>query len=420
MSARGVASPWRALRHRNYKLFFVGQSISVIGTWMTRVATSWLVYRLTGSALLLGAVGFVSQIIPFLLQPVAGVWVERLDRRRLLVWTQVVAGLQSLALATLTLTHVITLWEIVALNALQGLINAFDAPGRHAFLVQMVEDRHDLGNGIALNSSMVNGARLIGPALAGVVIGAVGEGWCFLIDGVSYLAVILSLLLMRMRPLDPPRARGTVLDEMREGWDYVRSFHPIRTILVVFSLACLMGYSYTVLLPLFAGHELNGGPHTLGWLTSASGAGALLGALSLAMRRSADGLPRMVAIAVAVLGVALVLFGGSHTLWWSLVLMLFAGFGMMHCASATNTIIQSLAPEDKRARVVSYWAMAVFGSAPLGSLLAGVLAHRIGAPRTLMVTGASCIATALWFSFELPRIERETRPFYQRFEEETP
>jgi MFS family permease len=409
----GVAHAWRALRHRNFKLFFMGQGISVIGTWMTRMATSWLVYRLTGSALLLGLVAFASQIIPFVLQPIAGVWVERLDRRKLLVCTQVFAGLQSLALAALTLAHVITLWEIIALGALQGLINAFDAPGRHAFLVQMVDDRNDLGNAIALNSSMVNGARLVGPALAGLVIAAVGEGWCFLIDGVSYLAVIASLLLMRIRPLGIARDRASMLEQMREGWDYVRGFHPIRTILLVFSLACLMGYPYSVLLPLFAGDVLHGGPHTLGWLSGASGAGALISALSLAVRRSVDGLSRMVAIAVAMLGVALVLFGLSHTLWLSLVLMVFAGFGIMQCASASNTIIQALAPEDKRARVVSYWAMAFFGSAPFGSLLAGLLAHRIGAPHTVIVTGVFCIAGAIWFSFELPRFENESRPIYR-------
>lgn len=416
-----IAHPWRALRHRNFKLFFIGQSVSVIGTWMTRMATSWLVYRLTDSALILGAVSFASQIIPFLLQPVAGVWVERLDRRKLLVWTQVFAGLQSLALAALTLLHLITLWEIFALSALQGLINAFDAPGRHAFLVQMVDDRDDLGNAIALNSSMVNGARLLGPALAGLLIGAVGEGWCFLIDGVSYSAVILSLLFMHIRPLGLARQPRSMLEQMREGWDYVRNHHPIRTILLVFSFACVMGYPYSVLLPLFAGNELHGGPHTLGWLSGASGAGALISAFTLAVRRSAHGLPRMLAIAIAVLGAALILFGLSHTLWLSLLLMLFAGFGIMQCASGSNTIIQSLAPDDKRARVVSYWAMAFFGSSPIGSLLAGFLAHRIGAPHTVIVTGALCIAGAIWFSFELPRIESETKQIYQsRAQTETP
>jgi MFS family permease len=400
---------WRALRHRNYQLFFAGQSVSLIGTWMTRMATGWLIYRLSESTLLLGAAGFASQIVPFVLQPVAGVWVERVDRRKLLVWTQVAAAIQSIALAGLTLARVITMWEIIALGALQGLINAFDAPGRHAFLVQMVEDRNDLGNAIALNSSMVNGARIVGPAIAGLVIAATGEGWCFLIDGISYVAVIASLLAMRITPRGSGRQHRSMLEEMREGWDYVRGFRPIRTVLMLFSISCLMGYPYSVLLPVFAGETLRGGPHTLGWLTGASGAGALVSAISLALRRSPDGLLRALAIAVGLLGVSLVLFGLSHTLWWSLCLMVVAGFGLMRCGSASITVIQTLAPEDKRGRVVSYWAMAFFGSAPFGSLIAGVLAHRIGAPTTVIVTGALCIVGALWFSTELPKVEAEIR-----------
>jgi MFS family permease len=244
---------WRALRHRNFKLFFAGQTISLIGTWMTRLATSWLVYRMTHSALLLGVVSFAGQIVSFLLGPFAGVWVERLNRRKLLIWAQAAAAIQSLALAALTLAHVITLWEIIVLMALQGLINAFDMPGRQSFLVQMVEDRNDLSNAIAINSSMANGARLIGPAIAGILIAAVGEGWCFLIDGLSYFAVIASLLLMRIKPLNIRRNATSMLEQIREGWDYVRLFRPIRTILLLFALLSLMGWPYSVLLPVFAG-----------------------------------------------------------------------------------------------------------------------------------------------------------------------
>jgi MFS family permease len=284
--ARGPLShAWRALRHRNFKLFFFGQSISLLGTWMTRLATSWLVYRLTHSALLLGLVGFSGQILTFALGPFAGVWIERLNRRKLLVWTQAAAAVQSLAMAALTLAHIITIREIIALSALQGVINAFDLPGRQSFLVQMVDDRADLSNAIAINSSMANGARLIGPALAGLVIAAVGEGWCFLIDGVSYFAVIASLLLMRIKPLVVQRAATSMFEQMREGWDYVRTFRPVRTILLGFALLSLMGWPYAVLLPIFAGQVLHGGPHTLGWLTGASGIGALASALSLAFRR---------------------------------------------------------------------------------------------------------------------------------------
>ena len=409
-----ISHAWRALRHRNFKLFFFGQSISVIGTWMTRLATTWLVYRMTHSALLLGIVSFAGQIVSFLLGPFAGVWVERLNRQKLLVWTQAGGAVQSLALAALTLAHVINLWEIIALTAMQGAINAFDMPGRQSFLVQMVEDRDDLSNAIAINSSMANGARLIGPAIAGLVIGAVGEGWCFLIDGVSYFAVIASLLLMRIKPLNIRRSAGSMLEQMREGWDYVRTFRPIRTILLLFSLISLMGYSYSVLMPLFAGQVLHGGAATLGWLMGASGIGALASAVSLAVRRTVVGLTRMLQVASAMLGSALILFGLSHTLWLSLLLMVFVGFGLLQTASVSNTIIQSLVPDDKRARAMSYYTMAFFGASPFGSLLAGMLAHRIGAPHTVMVTGGCCIAGSLWFTFELPKVRKVMRPIYQQ------
>jgi MFS family permease len=408
-----MSHAWRALRHRNFKLFFFGQGISVIGTWMTRLATTWLVYRLTHSALLLGIVTFAGQIVAFALGPFAGVWVERLSRRKLLVWTQTAACLQSLALAALTLAHVINLWEIIALAALQGLINAFDMPGRQSFLVQMVDDQNDLSNAIAINSSMVNGGRLIGPAMAGLVIAAVGEGWCFLIDGISYLAVIASLVMMHIVSPINRRDATSMLEQMREGWNYVRTFWPIRTILLLFALISLMGYPYMVLLPIFAAQVLHGGPATLGWLTGASGIGALVSALSLAVRKSIVGLTRMLQIAAAMLGCALMLFGLSHTLWLSLALMVLAGFGLIQVASVSNTIIQSLVPEDKRARVMSYYTMAFFGAAPFGSLLAGALAHWIGAPHTVILTGAFCVAGSLWFTLELPKVKAVMRPIYQ-------
>lgn len=408
-----LSHAWRALRHRNFRLFFAGQGTSVIGTWMTRLATSWLVYRMTHSALLLGVVSFSGQIVAFLLGPFAGVWVERLNRRKLLVWTQSLAALQSLALAALTLSHRITLWEIIVLSAVQGLINAFDMPGRQSFLVQMVEDRADLSNAIAINSSMVNGARLVGPALAGLVIAAVGEGWCFLIDGISYLAVIASLLMMRLPRDETHRRVRSMIEQMHEGWQYVRNFLPIRTILLLFALMSLMGWPYMVLLPVFAGQVLHGGAHTLGWLTGASGLGALCSGLSLMVRKTVIGLTRMLQIAAATTGVALILFGLSHTLWISLVLMLFAGFGMMQAAAVSNTVIQSLVSEDKRARVMSYYTMAFFGGAPFGSLLAGVLAHHVGAPLTVMITGGCCVAGALWFSLRVRAVNRDMEPIYR-------
>jgi MFS family permease len=408
-----ISYAWRALRHRNFKLFFVGQSISVIGTWMTRLATSYLAYRLTGSVLLLGIVSFSGQIAAFILGPFAGVWVERLPRQRLLIWTQALAGIQSLALAALALSGLINLWEIIALSAFQGLINAFDMPGRQSFLVQMVEDREDLSNAIAINSSMANGARLIGPAIAGLVIAASSPGWCFLIDGISYLAVIASLLMMRVRATPRLSDGRSMVAQIREGWDYVRKFRPIRVILMLFALISLMGYPYMVLLPAFTSQVFHGNAATLGWLTAASGFGALTSALSLAVRKTVVGLTRMLQVASAMLGIALILFGFSHVLWISMLLMVFVGFGLMQVASVSNTVIQSLVPEDKRARVMSYYTMAFFGATPFGSLLAGFLAHWVGVSYTVMFTGACCILGAVWFTFELPKLNKIMYPTYK-------
>ena len=409
---RDFSHAWRALRHRNFRLFFGGQSISLIGTWMTRIATAWLVYRLTKSALLLGTVSFVGQIPSFLLAPLAGVLVDRLDRRRVLIWTQALAMLQSLALAALTLTHRITIHEILILSAFQGVINAFDMPGRQAFMVEMVGDRNDLSNAIAINSSMVNLARLIGPSLAGIVIAATNEGWCFLIDGISYIAVIVSLVLMQVRGGAITRSAASMAEQLREGWAYVSSFVPVRSILLLFALVSLMGVPYVVLMPIFAAQVLHGGAHTLGFLMGAAGVGALISALSLVLRKSVRGLLKMLPIAAASFGSGLILFGFSHTLWLSLVLMVVVGFGMMQGLTASNTIIQTLVPEDMRGRVMSYYTAAFVGMAPFGSLLAGSLAHWIGAPRSVMLTGSCCILGAAWFVSRLKNIRKHMRPIY--------
>jgi MFS family permease len=413
-SSSGLSHVWRALRHRNFRLFFSGQSISLIGTWMTRVATGWLVYRLTHSALLLGLVGFAGQIPTFLLAPFAGVWVDRLNRRNVLLWTQALATLQSLLLAGLTLSKRITIGEILALSAFQGLINAFDMPGRQAFMVQMVEDRQDLGNAIALNSSMVNMARLAGPALAGPVIAAFGEGYCFLIDGLSYFAVIASLALMRLKPL-PGRAAVTssMAAQLKEGWAYVSGFAPVRTILLLFALVSLMGIPYVVLMPIFAVQVLHGGPHTLGWLMGASGVGAMISAFSLAVRKTVLGLGRMIPIAAISFGAGLILFGLSRVMWFSMLMMLLTGFGMMQGMAASNTIIQTVVPEDRRGRVMSYYTLAFVGMAPFGSLLGGGLAHKLGAPHTLVVTGTVVVLGGLWFATRLNTMREEIRPIYQ-------
>ncbi|MGC2164355.1 MAG: MFS transporter [Silvibacterium sp.] len=409
---RDYSHAWRALRHRNFRLFFGGQSVSLIGTWMTRIATAWLVYRLTHSALLLGTVSFVGQIPTFVLAPFAGVLVDRLNRRMVLIWTQTLAMLQSLALAALTLTHRITIHEILILSAFQGVINSFDMPGRQAFMVQMVEDRADLSNAIAINSSMVNLARLLGPSLAGIIIAATNEGWCFLIDGVSYIAVILSLVLMRVHIAAIKRATTSMAEQLREGWAYVSTFVPIRSILLLFALVSFMGMPYVVLMPIFAAKVLHGGPHTLGFLMGAAGVGALVSALSLVVRKSVRGLLKMLPISAASFGAGLFLFGLSHVFWLSMALMVVVGFGMMQGLTASNTIIQTLVPEDKRGRVMSYYTAAFVGMAPFGSLLAGALAHWVGAPRTVMVTGTCCIAGAAVFATRLKTIRGHMRPIY--------
>ena len=408
----GVSHTWRALRHRNFRLFFGGQTISLIGTWMTRVATAWLVYRLTGSALLLGTVSFMGQIPTFLLAPFAGVWVDRLNRRRVLVWTQTLSMVQSLLLAALTLTHTITIPLILALSAMQGFINAFDMPGRQAFMVQMVEDRQDLGNAIAINSSMVNMARLVGPSLAGLLIAATSEGWCFLADGVSYLAVIASLLMMRLHAPVVKRETASTLHEMKEGWSYVSGFLPVRTILMLFAVVSLMGMPFVVLMPVFAARVLHGGPHTLGFLMGAVGVGALVSALSLAARKSVRGLVKMIPLAAAVFGFGLIGFGLSRSFWLSMATVLVAGMGMMQGMAASNTIIQTLVSEDKRGRVMSYYTMAFVGMAPFGSLLAGTMANAIGAPWTVILNGTVGVLGAAWFATQLPKVRREMRPVY--------
>jgi MFS family permease len=404
----------RALRARNYRLFFTGQTLSLIGTWMTRVATSWLVYRLTNSALLLGLAGFAGQVPAFFLGPLAGVWVDRWDRHRTLVWTQILSMLQSFALAGLALAHIITVWEIILLALAQGLINAFDMPTRQAFVIQMVERREDLGNAIALNSSMVNATRLIGPALAGVLIAAVGEGYCFLTDGVSYIAVIVSLLLMRIQVQQARSRARRVMAELHEGWRYVASSVPIRSILMLLALSSLVGMPYTVLMPIFASKILHGDAHTLGFLMAATGVGALASAMLLAVRKSVLGLGRMIGISAAIFGASLIAFSFSRIFWLSMLLLPFTGFGLMQQMAASNTILQTIVDDEKRGRVMAYYAMAFQGMAPFGSLLGGAVAGRIGAPATLVIGGAVCLAGSVWFTRLLPTIRDFIRPIYRQ------
>lgn len=404
----------RALRHRNYRLYFGGQAVSLIGSWMTRVATSWLVYRLTGSALLLGLVSFVGQVPTFLLAPVGGVLVDRWNRHRVLVLTQWLSMAQSFLLAGLAISGRITVWQVLVLSLFQGLVNALDIPARQAFAVDMVEDERDLPNAIALNSSIFNGARLLGPPIAGGLIAAGGEGLCFLVDGVSYLAVIAALRAMRVRTRRTAAAPVALRRQLREGFAYAVRFAPIRTILLLVAGISLLGMPYAVLMPVVARDILHGGAHTLGFLMGAAGLGALAGGLYLASRKSVVGLGRVIALATGCFGVGLIAFGSSRALWLSLAIMSAVGFGMLVQMAASNTILQTIVDEDKRGRVMSFYAMAFMGMAPFGSLLGGVLASWIGVPRTLLLSGSACVAAAAAFACQLPQLNRAIRPIYVR------
>ena len=403
----------RALRSRNYRLFFTGQSVSLIGTWMTRLATSWIVYQLTDSAFLLGLTSFAGQIPAFFVAPIAGVWLDRWNRHRVLVITQVLAMIQSLILAALAFTGSINLWWVIGLTLCQGLINAFDMPARQAFVIEMIEERADLGNAIALNSSMVNGAKLVGPAVAGVVIAAAGAGFCFLIDGISYIAVIWSLLAMKVPPARPQAAHKSALQELADGWKYVAQSPAIRSILLLLALVSVLGMPYTVLMPVVAVDILHGGAHTLGFLVGMSGVGALTSAIILALRRSVIGLGRRIAASVVLFGGGLVVLGVSRSLWLSLLLMAITGFGMMQQMAASNTILQTIAADDKRGRVMSFYTLAILGMNPIGSLRAGAVAARIGVPATMIWAGVICLAGAAWFYWKLPEIRRVIRPIYR-------
>ena len=405
----------RALAYRNYRLFFGGQVVSLIGTWITTTATNWLVYRLTGSAFLLGVVGFAGQFPAFVLGPFAGIFVDRWDRHRLLVATQTISMLQSFALAALVLSGRITLEWIVALSIVQGLVNAFDMPARQAFLLTMIDNKGDLGNAIALNSSMVNLARLIGPSIAGIVIAATSEGWCFLIDGFSYVAVLVALLRMRIAGRAvAPIARRSAVQQFTEGFAYAFGFRPIRSIILLLAVVSLAGVPYSVMMPVFASTVFHGGPYTLGILMTSSGCGALLGALWLAQRRSVIGLGGVIPLASALFGTGLIAFSFSRVLWLAIPCLVVAGFGFMVQMASSNTVIQTIVDDEKRGRVMSFYMMAFLGTAPFGSLIAGWLSSRIGAAHTLLAGGACCILGALWFASALPAIRAAVRPIYVR------
>ncbi len=391
----------RAFRHRNYRLFFTGQSISLIGTWMQRVAMNWLVYRLTGSAFLLGVVNFTGQVPTLLFAPFAGVIADNYDRHRLLTATQVLAMVQAAIIAALVLTNVIVVWHLVLLSVFLGIVNAFDTPIRQSLIIDMIDKREDLGNAIALNSSMVNGARLIGPSIAGILIATVGEGMCFLLNAVSYVAVIAALMAMTIVPKYTPRRHLHIWQAWREGMTYALGSLPIRSVLLLLSVVSFMGMPYATLMPIFAQEILHGGAQTLGFLMAAAGIGALTGAVFLASRNAVIGLETVLVVAAAIFGMGLIAFSLSRVLWASLALMVVSGFGMMVHMAAGNTLVQMLVEDDKRGRVMSLHSMALRGMVPLGSFFAGSLASYVGAPTTLILGGSCCVLGSLVFTSRL-------------------
>lgn len=407
-----IKNIFRALKYRNYRLFFFGQSISLTGTWLQGVASGWLVYRLTNSALLLGIVAFASQVPAFLTSSFAGVIVDRMDKRKILIVTQTLSMLQAFILAFLVLSGIIQVWEIIVLSVCLGLINAFDMPARQAFVIRMVENREDLSNAIALNSSMVNGARLVGPAIAGIIIAATGEGMCFLINALSFIAVIISFFSMKMAAEKIEKSSKPLLREFKEGLAYAYGSLPIRNLLILLGLVSLFGMPYAVLMPVFARDILRGGPQTLGFLMSGAGTGALIGAFYLASRKNVRGLWSLLTVSTAIFGIGLCLFAFSKIFWLSLLLMPVIGFGMMVQIAASNTLLQTIVDDDKRGRVMSLYAMAFMGMAPFGSLFAGSLAHVVTAPGTILISGLACIAGAFVFSRQLPLIREKVRPLY--------
>jgi MFS family permease len=403
-----AAGAFRALRHRNFKLFFGGQIISLVGTWMQTVAQAWLVYRMTGSSVLLGVLGFVGQIPIFLLSPLAGLAADRWPRRRVVIATQTASMLLAFILAALTMTGRIRVWEIIILATMLGIVNAFDVPARQSFLIEMV-GREDLLNAIALNSSMFNGARVAGPAIAAAVVAMVGEGWCFLLNGVSYFAVIAGLFLMRIEKAYAVHDGATPIEKLREGLRFVRHTKPIRALLDLVAIVSFMALSYTVLMPIFADRILHGGVNAYGTLMGAVGVGAMFGALALAMRQQLRGLGNIVAYSATGLGISLVLFSASHWYWLSFAILVISGFTMMMQFTATNTLIQAMVPDQLRGRVMSIYSMMFLGMSPLGSLLAGALADHIGAPVTVAIGGlASCLG-GLAFARKWPSMRGPAR-----------
>ena len=402
---------FHTLKYRNFRIFFFGQGISLIGTWMQHIAMSWLVYKMTNSVFMLGVVGFASQIPAFILSPFTGVLADRHNRHKILLLTQLLAMLQAFILAFLTLTGNIAVWHIIAMGVFLGCVNALDIPARHSFILQMIEEKENLGNAIALNSMMFNLARLIGPSVAGVLIAIAGEGVCFLINAISYLAVIASLLAMdkEIKIRKDKKVSYDIFKDLKEGFDYAFGLPPIRAILLLLGIISLMGMSYAVLMPVFAKDVLGGGPYTLGYLMAAIGLGALTGTAYLALRKKPLTIGNLLPASAGIFGLSIIAFSFSHNIWASLPLLFVSGFGIMVQMASSNTILQTIVDDDKRGRVMSFYTMAFMGMAPLGSLLAGGMATRLGVSNTLIISGACSIIASVIFVFKAPFLKKAAR-----------
>lgn len=408
-----VAFALRALRYRNFRLFITGQSVSLIGNWMQQVAMGWLVYRLTNSAFLLGLVAFGAQGPSFILAPIAGVLADRLNRRMMIIAAQAVMMIQASVLTVLVLTDAVEFWHVLLLSSVFGCASAFDIPARQSFLLEMIDSREDLPNAIALNSSIFNAARLVGPAVAGFMIAQFGEGVAFLCNSLSYIAVLVALFAIRVTPRPRPGVTAKILANLHEGFSYAFNFRPVRAVLLLVAVIALFGVPFSVLMPVIAVDTLEGDARTLGFLMSATGFGALAGALFLAARESVRGLSRVVVTASTLFGLSLIGLAFSHWLWLSCALLVLVGFGMMVQMAASNTFLQTVVPDDKRGRIMSLYTMAYIGVAPMGSLLAGALAERIGATITIAVGGSLCLVGVFVFARGIPAFRELVRPIYR-------
>ncbi len=405
---------FRSLKYKNFRLFVEGQSLSLIGTWLQMVALTWLVYKMTNSAMILGIVGFSGQIPVFLIGPFAGVLADRWNRHKLLLVTQSLALVQALILTILVFLGIIQIWHIIILSIFLGIINALDMPIRQSFVFDMIEDhKEDVGNAIALNSSMVNLARLGGPTIAGIIIATLGEGWCFLLNSISFVAVIISLLRMDIKPKIASTKEFRIIEELKEGFNYSFKFQPIRVLIFLLAIVSLVSSSLTLLAPIFAKEYLQGGASIYGFLIGAYGAGALFGAIYLLNKKNILGLGKIIVFAVASFGLGIILFGFSRIVYISVPIMLFSGTGMMLHIASTNTLLQTIAEENKRGRVMSFYGMAFRGMSPFGSLIAGSLGSFIGAPTTLILSGSVCLIGALIFKMKLPELRKQIKPIYQ-------